>query len=146
MVKKCNGLNLRCLVADDDSLTRLVLVKLLSEEGHEVDQAADGRDAWAKMTGQEYDYVVLDLHMPETNGLEVLRLARTLDRVPRLVLVTGDLSAHVEQTALSLGAARCFEKPLLFHHLLEDMSLICRGPEQQAGTGERAGPGQAARS
>ncbi len=112
---------LRVLVADDQAALRELLTEFLQEEGHEIDQAVDGADAWAKLQDQTYDYVVMDLHMPELNGLDVLRLMRKLTPRPRTILVTGAKTGYVEQMALVLGAAGCYQKPLSFDSILRDM-------------------------
>jgi len=62
-----------------------------------VDEAADGADAWAQISIHDYDYVILDLHMPKLNGLELLRLMRKLSKPPRSIMLTGDKSEYVEQ-------------------------------------------------
>lgn len=112
---------LRVLVADDQAAVRDMLSEFLSCEGHQVEQAVDGADAWARLEDQTYDYVILDLRMPEMNGLEVLRLMRRLTPRPRTILVTGEKTPFIEQTALSLGAAGCYQKPLSLDSLLADL-------------------------
>lgn len=114
-------LKLRILVADDQPDIRELLSEFLEEEGHQVDEAIDGADAWAQLQVQTYDYVVLDLQMPKLNGLEVLRLMRKLTPRPRAILVTGAKTVYVEQMALGLGAAGCYQKPLSFDSLLRDL-------------------------
>lgn len=112
---------LRVLIADDQVAIRELLTEFLKEEGHHVDQAVDGADAWAKLQDQIYDYVVMDLQMPGLNGLEVLRLMRKMTPRPRTILVTGAKTRYVEQMALKLGAAGCYQKPLSFESMLRDM-------------------------
>jgi len=112
---------LRVLVADDHAGYREMLSEILAEDGHQVEQAVNGADAWVKLQEQLYDYVVMDLRMPEMNGLEVLRLMRRLKPKPRTILVTGEKTLFVEQMALNLGAAGCYQKPMSPDLLLADL-------------------------
>lgn len=112
---------LRVLVADDDADARELMSECLQEKGHQVDQAADGADAWARLRDQAYDCVVVDLRMPKLNGLEVLRLMRKLASRPKTILVTGAKTRCVEQMALKLGAVGCYQKPFPLDSLLKDM-------------------------
>jgi adenylate cyclase len=63
----------RVLVVDDDRLNRLMLTKLLEHEGYEVREAADGRQALDALAEEAFDLVLLDLVMPEVDGIEVLQ-------------------------------------------------------------------------
>lgn len=111
----------RVLIADDEALIRKLVSEFLQGEGHKVDQAVDGSDAWEQLANQQYDYVILDLRMPKLNGLEVLRLMRRLKLRPRVILVTGEKTTYIEKTALTLGAAGCYQKPLSLDKLLADL-------------------------
>lgn len=115
------GLKLRVLVVDDQKLIREPIAEFLQGEGHTVDQADNGNEAWSLLLTQSYDYVVLDLQMPKMGGLDLLRLMRRLTPRPRTILVTGMKTEHVERMALTLGAAGCYEKPLSLDTLQRDL-------------------------
>jgi CheY-like chemotaxis protein len=115
------GRKLNILVADDEPLLRRVIYEFLTEEGHDVDEAADGISAWELLTGQCYDYAILDFQMPGMNGLEVLSLMHHLSCRPRSILITGSKTESVEDMALGYGAAGCYEKPLQLNRLLADL-------------------------
>jgi two-component system phosphate regulon response regulator PhoB len=83
------------LVVDDTALAREAVAKLLEYEGFQVLRAEHGRDAWAMMYDHTPDLVLLDLMMPEMDGVTLLRMIRRSDRwqdLPVIVLtgVTDD--------------------------------------------------------
>jgi DNA-binding response OmpR family regulator len=60
------------LVVEDEEYLRDLYIQLLQEEGHDVDSAADGEDAYSKMSQKIYDLVVLDIILPKMDGLQIL--------------------------------------------------------------------------
>jgi two-component system, sensor histidine kinase and response regulator len=83
----------RLLVVDDDPANRDVLQRHLERQGHEVEQAEGGREALQKLRGSTFDAVLLDLMMPELNGLEVLKAMQedpNLRNLPVLVISASD--------------------------------------------------------
>ena len=82
---------MRILVVDDEPAVRASLERALRLEGYEVDLAADGREALARLANGAPDAIVLDVVMPHIDGLEVCRRLRSLgDRTPVLVLTARD--------------------------------------------------------
>ena len=65
--------NSRILVVDDESNIRLLLEEILSEEGYEVTTAEDASTARAAKRKQKFDLVLLDIWMPDTDGISLLR-------------------------------------------------------------------------
>jgi len=79
------------LVVDDTALAREAVAKLLEYEGFKVLRAEHGRDAWALMYEHSPDLVLLDLMMPEMDGVTLLRMIRRSNRWENLpvVVLTG---------------------------------------------------------
>jgi DNA-binding response OmpR family regulator len=79
------------LVVDDTALAREAVAKLLEYEGFKVLRAEHGRDAWAMMYDNAPDLVLLDLMMPEMDGVTLLRMIRRSNRWENLpvVVLTG---------------------------------------------------------
>ena len=79
------------LVVDDTALAREAVAKLLEYEGFKVMRAVHGRDAWAMMYDNAPDLVLLDLMMPEMDGVTLLRMIRRSNRWEHLpvVVLTG---------------------------------------------------------
>src|SRR5258708_5839104 len=70
---------MRILIVEDDSDAREMLQVLLQLEGHDVDAAANGEEAWKMFQGGGYSVVISDWLMPETNGLELCRRIRAFE-------------------------------------------------------------------
>ncbi len=110
-----NRLNLQgnILVVDDNEENRTILVQRLKRQHHQVDQAANGRDALEKLALQEFDLVLLDVLMPEMNGYEVLQTLksnRTLNHIPVIMLSALDDIESVVR-CIELGANDYLPKP-----------------------------------
>ena len=102
------------LIADDDADIRRLLSSVLAEEGHQVSVARDGRSSIEVMVMSPPDIVILDLMMPETDGLAVLREMadyQVLDSTKILVLSAKSSEADRE-LGLELGADHYVVKPV----------------------------------
>ena len=71
-------------MVDDSATVRQSLVRCLSGAGYRLEQAADGREAWTALQGQEFDLVLTDVEMPRMDGLELVRLLRQQPRLASL--------------------------------------------------------------
>ena len=79
----------KILVADDAAFVRLWCTRLLTRHGFEVLEAADGLDAVAKYRDHRPDAVLLDVAMPELDGLGVLKEIKAMDPGARVAMLTG---------------------------------------------------------
>jgi len=107
------------LVVDDEADIRETLKEILGEEGYEVEVAADAAAARAALVGQEPDLVLLDIWMPDTDGISLLREwseSNTL-RFP-VVMLSGHGTVETAVEATRLGAFDFVEKPLSLAKLL----------------------------
>jgi class 3 adenylate cyclase len=98
---------------DDNQLNREVLVRRLERQGHTVTEAADGRQALAVLAERPFDVVLLDILMPEINGLEVLRRVKADPRVRDLPVVMISALTEIENVAhcLQMGADDYLPRP-----------------------------------
>lgn len=96
---------LKVLIADDSVINRKVLEVFLNEVDCEVDQAADGGQAWLMFREKDYDFVFLDIQMPVLNGVEVCQKIRASDTSihPNLKGVFALTAAHTEQEVAQMG-------------------------------------------
>ncbi len=104
----------RILVADDQPDAREALVGLLERRRHRVEVAACGGDALRLvLQGGPFDLSLLDVHMPDLSGLDVLEQLRARGRALPSILVTGHPGPEIEKRALALGALTLLRKPVL---------------------------------
>ncbi|WP_015731693.1 MULTISPECIES: response regulator [unclassified Geobacillus] len=66
----------RILLVEDEDVLRMLAVDLLTDEGHQVDEAVDGAEALVRLRERDYDLVVLDYMLPFYSGVEVLEHVR----------------------------------------------------------------------
>ena len=102
----------RILVVDDDDDVRGFLAEALEASGHEVEQAADGEQAYRRLLARSFHVLVTDLKMPRLDGMELLRRTRGEQPEVEIVVLTahGKVAGAVE--ASKLGAFEYLEKPL----------------------------------
>jgi DNA-binding NtrC family response regulator len=102
----------RILIVDDDRSIRRSLEKLMADEGYEPLTASDGRQALEALRGGQADVTLLDLGLPEMDGLEVLEAARAVAGAPPMVVISArdDMTSTVR--AMQLGAYDYLVKPL----------------------------------
>lgn len=67
---------MRILVVDDEPMVRFLLTRFLQEEGHVVDEAADGMEALEHLRQSAYDLLITDVHMPRLSGIDLVRRMR----------------------------------------------------------------------
>jgi len=107
------------LVTDDDEMIRAITVSRLEREGYEVSIAEDGVQALAQLAKQPFDLILLDVMMPNMNGLEVLEHLQKHNEwkdIPVIMLTAvGDKSQVVK--CLQLGADNYLVKPFQIHDL-----------------------------
>jgi two-component system, NtrC family, nitrogen regulation response regulator NtrX len=109
----------RILVVDDEADIRGLLKEILSEEGYEVDVAADAGQARSSRASQVPDLVLLDIWMPDTDGITLLREWSATDGYDcPVVMMSGHGTVETAVEATRLGAFDFVEKPLSLTKLL----------------------------
>lgn len=98
------------LVVDDEPMVREVIAGYLERDGHRVHEVADGDEAMAWLDGHQPDLVVLDLMLPGTDGLSILRHVRATSAVP-VILLTARTEEIDRVLGLELGADDYVVKP-----------------------------------
>jgi two-component system, OmpR family, response regulator MprA len=116
----------RVMLVEDDDALRGAVGRALRLEGYEVDEASDGAEALARLTTLRAGLVVLDVLMPEMDGLTVCqRLRERGDRTPVLLLTARDLVADRVQ-GLNAGADDYLTKPFALDELLARVRALIR--------------------
>jgi DNA-binding response OmpR family regulator len=114
------------LVVEDDPDLRVTLRQALSAAGYSVDTATDGQSALAAVTSRSYALMVLDLGLPQIDGLDVLRRVRAgQNSVPVLVLTARDGLEH-KVLGLKLGADDYLAKPFELEELEARAAALIR--------------------
>jgi len=117
---------MRVLVVDDDPAVRRSLERALKLEGYEVELAEGGRQALSALMDHSPDAVVLDLMMPEVDGLEVCRRLRAAgDWTPILILTARD-AIDDRVSGLDAGADDYLVKPFALAELLARLRALLR--------------------
>jgi two-component system response regulator MprA len=117
---------MRILVVDDEPAVRDALGRILRLEGFEVEMASDGREAVRSQAAAPADAVLLDVLMPELDGLEVCRRMRdTGDRTPVLMLTARD-EVGDRVAGLEAGADDYLPKPFALEELLARLRALLR--------------------
>lgn len=100
------------LVIDDEESIRQLLRDILQQEGYRVLEARDGREALSIYQSNPVDLVIMDLLMPEIDGLETtLRLTREYIDTKIIAMTGAQGDRNFLQVAKLFGASRTFEKP-----------------------------------
>jgi DNA-binding response OmpR family regulator len=100
----------RILLVDDEQSIQTLLSYPLRKDGYEVVRAADGREALDRFSEQAFDLVVLDLMLPQLDGLEVCRRLRARSAVP-IIMLTAKSEEIDKVLGLELGADDYITKP-----------------------------------
>ena len=119
---------MRCLVVEDEPDIRADLARALEAAGFVVDAVADGESAWYQGDVEDYDAVILDLGLPQLDGLTVLRRWRSAGRTFPVIVVSarGDWTEKVE--GIEAGADDYLAKPFQMGELVARVrGLVRRG-------------------
>ena len=118
----------RILLAEDEEHLGAILESFLAGRGHEVTRVQDGAAAVASMREQSYDVALLDVMMPEMDGMEVLAVLSSLPSPPEAIVMTGHGTVDTAITAIRLGAYDYLAKP---YRMAEVELLIGRAAEKR---------------
>jgi len=105
-------------VVDDEENIRALIRQILEREGFQVETASDGPSALKKATGEEFDLILLDVRIPQLDGMSVLREIRAADPDAVVMIVTGYGSIEQALEAVRLGAYDYVPKPFKRDELL----------------------------
>src|SRR3954447_17806451 len=109
------------LIIDDEAEIRESLQTLLEFEGYEVETAANGAQGLSKVSDRPFDLVLLDLALPDRNGLELLPEIRAIDPQISVIMITAYGTVEDAVRAMQSGAANFLQKPWDNEKLLADV-------------------------
>ncbi|MEW6599738.1 MAG: response regulator [Nitrospirota bacterium] len=122
----------KILVIDDEAIVRTSSKRTLVPEGYDVKLAESGKSGIEILEKESFDLILLDLKMPDMDGIEVLKVI--MERWPgtKVIIVTGYSTVDTAVQALRLGAFNHIEKPFTPDSLLAAVREVF---EQSQGTG-----------
>ena len=123
------------LIVEDDAETRAALVRELSRRGYRVDEAADGRTALEHWEARRPDVVLLDLGLPDVDGLSVIRRIRREATTP-IVILSGRYLEREKVEALERGADDYVTKPFWVDELHARLRVAVRHAAGPAAGGD----------
>jgi len=109
----------RVLLVDDEKDFVEVLAERMSSRGLEVTCATSGREAISAVEEETFDAVLLDLAMPDLDGLETLRRLHEIQPELQVMILSGRATVKTAVEAIRLGATDIFEKPTDVETLVE---------------------------
>jgi DNA-binding response OmpR family regulator len=112
------------IIEDEAKIARFIELELV-HEGYEAQKALDGRTGLEMAEGGGFDLVILDIMLPELNGLEVLRRLRKSSQVPVILLTARD-AVMDKVSGLDLGANDYITKPFAIEELLARIRALLR--------------------
>ncbi|HEY5666502.1 MAG TPA: sigma-54 dependent transcriptional regulator [Gammaproteobacteria bacterium] len=132
----------RILIVDDEANIRELLDEILSEEGYDVTTAEDAAHAREARRGRDFDLTLLDIWMPDTDGISLLKEWADSGSLGPVVMMSGHGSVDTAVEATRLGALDFIEKPVSLSQLLRTVSKALSGRQPARGTQSMAGHSQ----
>lgn len=129
------------LVVDDESDIRALIQDILADEGYGVTVAADAAEARAARAAQRFDLILLDIWMPDTDGITLLReWSDSGDLICPVVIMSGHGTVDTAVEATRLGAFDFVEKPLSLAKLLRTVEAAIESADKQSASARRILP------
>ncbi len=129
---------LRVLVAEDNVINQRVALRLLQHLGYRADLAANGRDAIRAVAAQAYDVVLMDIHMPEVDGLDAARAIvrqRGEGGLPRLIAMTANAMPGDRESYIEAGMDGYLAKPIELAELADALLRVSAPPARPGAVG-----------
>lgn len=114
----------RILIVDDEETVRAVLAKFVAKQGFQHDCAKSGDEALRLIERNDYDFVITDMVMPGTDGLELLQRLKALKKDVPVAIVTGFGTLDLAIEAVRCGAVDFVEKPFDFERVSQLLSRV----------------------
>ncbi|MDP3079110.1 MAG: response regulator [Bradyrhizobium sp.] len=131
---------LHVLVAEDNEMNRVLISRLLSRRGHLADLVVNGEEAVAAVQRKTYDLVLMDMHMPNMDGVTATMMIRGLTGPKRLVPIialTGNALAGQREGCLAAGMDDYLSKPFEaadFHAMIDRWHVAKQRPHSPGAT------------
>lgn len=119
----------RLLIVEDDLYLREAFRMMLEDAGYQVAEASTGAEALAAVEQHKPDLILLDLGLPDRNGLDVARAIKQEPRTADVIIValTGRVGAEEKRECLEAGCRAYFAKPVSPRELLKKLPELLHG-------------------
>ena len=123
--------NAKILIVDDDETIRTTMKAILEEEGYKVDLAGSGKEGIQKTNEHAYNIALLDIRLPDMEGVKLLKLMKDTMPRTRKIMVTGYPSTQNAIEALNKNADAYLIKPVDIEKLLSTIKEQLRLQEEE---------------
>ena len=127
----------KILVVDDEKGICENVLKILAKKNYQVTQALSAKEALEKMAKESFSLLISDIVMPETNGLELLRLAKEQWPLTKVIIMTAYASTETAMKAIRLGALEYLPKPFTPNELRTTVEKALSGELAEAKVSEK---------
>ncbi len=121
----------RILIVDDDENIRKTMKAILEDEDYSVDVATNGKEAIEMSNEKIYNLALLDIRLPDMEGIDLLRLLKEYVPRTRKIMVTGYPTIQNAMTAINKNADAYLLKPVDIEKLLEVVKEQLRSQEEE---------------
>lgn len=118
---------LSILLAEDNATNQKVMLQMLKRMGHTIDIATNGNEALEAMQYRKYDVVLMDIHMPEMDGLTATReICKNWapENRPKIIALTASAIREEQEECLQSGADSFISKPVHFLELVKELERV----------------------
>ena len=117
---------MKLLIIEDDASLREIMQRALQGEGYVVETASNAFEAEDKIAGYSYDCIMLDIMLPDGNGLNILKHIKELKKEDRIIIISAKDSIDDKITGLDLGADDYLAKPFYMAELSARIKSVMR--------------------
>jgi CheY-like chemotaxis protein len=133
---------LRILLAEDNAVNQKLASRLLEQMGYRADVASNGLEAVESVERQIYDVILMDVQMPEMDGLDATRAIRKLHAItqPRIVAMTANAMQGDREMCLAAGMDDYISKPIRVNELVDALRKAKKEERKRAGARKKSAP------
>lgn len=121
---------MKILVVDDSTAMRLLVIRTLKQagfDGHDIQQAKDGNEAFEHLSKNPVDLVLADWNMPGLTGIDLLRKLRGTGATTKFGFITSEATAEMRKSADEAGANFMIAKPFNVESFERTLSPVFNG-------------------
>lgn len=126
-------MSVRIAIIDDDSAVRHSLSSVLTTYGFDTTPFDSARNAIAATASEQFDCLLLDVRMPDLDGISALKLLQSAGTPPFVIMITGHADVPMAVQAMKLGAADFIEKPIVDEQLVDSIRTVLELGKRDSG-------------